>query len=153
MEVRDLLQDPEHIYQRNLEVPSVTGVGSARAIALAYSVFATGGREVGLREETLRKLMAPPIPPMHGFHDECLKIDCAFSLGFVKPAKENPFGHPSSFGAPGFGGSFGFADPQNQIGYAYVLNRMGSYLIDPRDVALRTAMYKSIGKPDPFQNN
>jgi CubicO group peptidase (beta-lactamase class C family) len=150
--VRPLLQDRERIYQRNLEIPSGTGVGTARSIARAYSEFATGGRELGLSEETLRQLEAPPTPPSHGIRDECLKVDCVLSLGFLKPAKANPFGDPSSFGAPGTGGSFGFADPKNEIGYAYVLNRLGSHLIDPRDVALRKAMYKSIGISDPFKH-
>ena len=45
----------------------------------------------------------------------------------------------------------GFADPQAGVGYAYVLNRMGTYLEDPRDLALRTAMYRSIGETPPFQ--
>ena len=45
--------DEERIYARNFEVPSGGGVGTARAIAHAYSVFATGGRELGLRPETL----------------------------------------------------------------------------------------------------
>src|SRR5262250_1911139 len=40
--------DEERIYARNLEVPSGGGVGNARAIAHAYSVFATGGAEFGL---------------------------------------------------------------------------------------------------------
>jgi len=146
MEIRDLLQDPDHVYHRNLEVPSGTGVGTARAMAKAYSEFATGGKVLELREETLHKLMSDAVPPLHGFHDECLKIDCAFSLGFLKPTKYNPFGPRSSFGAPGSGGSFGFADPIAKIGYGYVLNRMGSRLVDPRDVALRTAMYKSVGQ-------
>ena len=43
--------DEQHIYARNLEVPSGGGVGTARAIAHAYSVFATGGKELGLRLE------------------------------------------------------------------------------------------------------
>jgi CubicO group peptidase (beta-lactamase class C family) len=51
---------------------------------------------------------------------------------------------------PGAGGSFGFADPEARIGYGYVLNRTGTYLIDPRDLALRTATYCSIGEPDPY---
>jgi hypothetical protein len=50
-------------------------VGTARAIAHAYSVFATGGKELGLREETLRQLMAPPITPVQGFRDGALKVD------------------------------------------------------------------------------
>jgi len=140
----------ERVYARNLEVPAGGGVGTARAIARAYSVFATSGRELDLHEETLRQLMAPPVPPLHGFHDECLKVEVAFSLGFMKPTPNNPFSHPSSFGAPGTGGSFGFADPQAEIGYGYVTNRIGMSLKDPRELALRNAMYRSIGETDPY---
>ena len=142
--------DPERIYARNLEVPAGGGVGTARAIAHAYSEFATGGRVLGLREDTLRQLMAPAIPPLHGFYDDCLKVEVQYSLGFTKPSPKYPFGHPSAFGAPGSGGSFGFADPQASVGYGYVLNQMGSHLVDPRDLALRTAMYRSIGEIPPF---
>jgi CubicO group peptidase (beta-lactamase class C family) len=142
--------DPDRVYARNLEVPSGGGVGTARAIAQAYSVFATGGRELGVREETLQQLMAPAVPPLHGFYDECLKVEVPFSLGFMKPSPKNPFSHPSAFGAPGAGGSMGFADPQAGVGYAYILNRMSTYLSDPRDLALRDAMYRSIGEPHPF---
>ena len=138
--------DKERVYARNFEVPSGGGVGTARAIARAYSVFATGGKELGLREETLRQLMAPPVAPLHGFRDGALKVDVRFSLGFTKPGPKNTFGHPGSFGSPGFGGSFGFADPEAKIGYGYVLNRHDTYFMDPRDIALRTAMYRSIGE-------
>jgi CubicO group peptidase (beta-lactamase class C family) len=140
----ELALENERVYARNLEVPSGGGVGTARAIAQAYSVFATGGRELGLREETLRQLMAPPVPPLRGFRDACLKTEIAFSLGFSKPSPKNPFAHPSAFGGPGAGGSSGFADPNARIGYGYVPNRMGTYLDDPRDAALRNAMYRSI---------
>jgi len=142
--------DKERVYARNFEVPAGGGVGTARAIAHAYSVFATGGKELGLREETLRQLMAPPVAPLRGFRDGALKVEAPFSLGFTKPFPKNPFGSPSSFGAPGMGGSFGFADPQAEIGYGYVLNGMGTHLEDPRDRALRTAMYRSIGETDPY---
>lgn len=141
--------DEEHVYARNLEIPAGGGVGTARAIAHAYSVFATGGKELGLREETLRQLMAPPVAPLLGFHDEVLKLETRFSLGFAKPDPDDPFGPPSSFGHPGSGGAFGYADPEAAIGYGYVLNRMDRYAIDPRDRALRKAMYRSIGEPGP----
>jgi hypothetical protein len=52
---------------------------------------------------------------------------------------------------PGFGGSFGFADPVSGIGYAYVLNRMDTYFVDPRDLALRNAMYRSIEEREPYR--
>ncbi|MFX1255455.1 MAG: serine hydrolase domain-containing protein [Promethearchaeota archaeon] len=147
----ELSLDKERVYARNFEIPSGGGVGTARAIAQAYSVFATGGKELGLREETLQQLMAPPIAPLHGFRDRILKVEMPCSLGFARPSTKNPFGSPSSFGAPGTGGSFGFADPEAEIGYGYVLNGMGTSLVDPRELALRTAMYRSIGETNQYQ--
>ena len=141
----ELPHDDQRIYSRNLEVPSGGGVGTARAIARAYSVFATGGRELGLRPETVQLLRAPAIPAAHGFYDECMKGEAQFSLGFMKPSTSFPFGHAGSFGSPGAGGALGYADPQAGIGYAYVTCKMGTSLTgDPRDVALRNAL-ASIG--------
>lgn len=138
--------DDEHVYARDLEVPAGGGVGTARAMARAYSVFATGGRELGLREETLRQLTAPATPSAHGFHDECLKGEVEFSLGFMKGCRNWPFGHDGAFGAPGMGGSLAYADPQARTAYAYVTNRLGSHVTaDPRDVALRAAMPAASG--------
>jgi CubicO group peptidase (beta-lactamase class C family) len=133
--------DAQRVYARNFEVPSGGAVGTARGIAHAYSVFATGGRELGLRQETLDLLAAPAVAPRYGFYDECLKGPVQFSLGFMKPSAVWPFGGPSSFGSPGSGGSLGFADPETGVGYAYVTSQMGTTLTgDPRDVALRNAV-------------
>ncbi len=142
----ELPHDESRVYARNLEVPSGGAVGTARAIAHAYSVFATGGRELGLKQATLDLLAAPAIPPKRGFYDECMKADgIKFSLGFMKPSPAWPFGSTSSFGSPGAGGSLGFADPAAGIGYAYVTSQMGAALTgDPRDVALRDALYFAI---------
>jgi CubicO group peptidase (beta-lactamase class C family) len=140
------LHDEQRVYTRNLEVPSGGAIGTARAIAHAYGVFAAGGRELGIRKETLDLLAAPAIAPTRGFHDECMRSNnIQFSLGFMKPSPEWPFGNISSFGAPGSGGSLGFADPTAGIGYAYVTSQMGTRLTgDPRDVALRDALYSVI---------
>jgi CubicO group peptidase (beta-lactamase class C family) len=140
-----LFLDRERIYSRNLENPSGNGVGTARAMAQAYSVFATGGKELALRQETLQALMAPAVPPLHGFYDEVMKKEMFFSLGFLKPSRTYPFGHRSAFGEPGHGGSFAFADPEVGLGYAYVTNQMGTKQGgDPRDLALRQALWQSI---------
>ncbi len=138
--------DEQRIYARNFEVPSGGGVGTARAIAHAYNVFATGGRELQLRQETLLALAAPAIPATHGFYDECMMGDgVRFSLGFMKPGPVWPFGNEGSFGSPGAGGSFGFADPKAGIGYGYVTSQMGAALTgDPRDLALQDAVYSII---------
>jgi CubicO group peptidase (beta-lactamase class C family) len=139
-------QDEKHVYARNLEVPSGGGVGTARGIAHAYGVLAAGGQALGLRQETLDLLAAPAIPPTRGFYDECMKADgIQFSLGFMKSSPTWPFGSARSFGSPGAGGSLGFADPTSGIGYAYITSQMGTALTgDPRDVALREAVYSVI---------
>jgi len=146
----ELLEDREHVYPRKVEVPSGGGIGTARAMAKAYSVFANGGKELGLREETLEQLMAPAVPPTQGFYDEVMKLrGIQMSLGFMKPSPENLFAHPSSFGMLGFGGCIGFADPHAKAGFAYAPNRTDTYLMDPRQNALRLAMYRSIGETNP----
>jgi len=141
--------DEERVYARNLEVPSGNAVATARGIAHAYSGFANGGCDLGLRKETLDLLAAPAIRPTRGFYDECLKGDgVQFSLGFMKPSSVWSFGSSSaSFGSPGSGGSLGFADPTARIGYAYVTSQSGTALTgDPRDVALRDALYAALEK-------
>jgi CubicO group peptidase (beta-lactamase class C family) len=139
--------DEQRVYARNLEVPAGGGVATARGMAHAYGVFAAGGRELGLRKATLDLLAAPAIPPTRGFHDECLKGEVQFSLGFMKPCENWRFGGPRSFGSPGTGGALGFADPDAGLGYAYVTSRMGTtFTGDPRDVALRDALYAVLRK-------
>jgi len=142
----ELPHDDARVYARNLEVPSGGGVATARGIAHAYSVFSTGGLELGLRPETFRLLTAAAIPPVCGFYDECMKADgTQFLLGFMKSAPGWSFGSTGSFGAPGAGGSLGFADPTAGIGYAYVTSQMGTHLTgDPRDIALRDALYAAV---------
>jgi CubicO group peptidase (beta-lactamase class C family) len=145
----ELPHDPPHVYARNLEVASGGGVGTARAIARAYSVFATGGRELKLNPRTLQALCAPAMPPAQGFYDECMHADgVQFSLGFMKSTPLIPFGSALAFGAPGAGGAMGFADPQTGIGYGYVTSQGGTSLTgDPRDVALRGAVFSVVPPP------
>jgi len=138
--------DAQHIYARDFEVPSGGGVGTARAIARAYSVFATGGEALQLNQATLAALAVPATPPTRGFYDECMMGDGVhFSLGFMQHCPVWPFGCEGSYGSPGSGGSLGFADPKAGIGYAYVTNHMGTALTgDPRDLALRNALYSIV---------
>lgn len=142
LEGSELPLDEGAVYARELEVASGGGVGTARALAHAYGVFASGGGELGLRPETLVELAAPGLAPSRGFHDECLGSDAVyFSLGFMKCCPDWRFGSAGSYGAPGFGGALGYADPATGIGYGYVTNRAGTTLTgDPRDVALRAAL-------------
>ena len=135
--------DDERIYARDLEVPSGNAVATARGIAHAYSVFATGGGDLGVGKGTLDLLAAPAIPPLHGFYDECMKAHgVEFSLGFMKSCPAFQFGSLGSYGFPGAGGAMGFADPEMGVGFAYVTSQMGTELtVDPRVVALTDALY------------
>jgi CubicO group peptidase (beta-lactamase class C family) len=139
--------DTERVYARDLEVPSGGGVGTARGLAAAYGALANGGEVLGIRPETLASLQAPAVPPRRGFHDACFGGEVQFSLGFMKPTPVWPFGHEGAFGAPGAGGSLGYADPATGIGYGYVANRIGTKQDgDPRDVALRRAIETVLGE-------
>ena len=142
------VRDENRVYIRNVEVPSGGVVGTARGIARAYGAFASGGRELGVRPATLKLLAAPAVPPSSGtFYDDFFRANVQFSLGFMKPGGVWRFGSVHSFGAPGSGGSLGFADPDAGVGYAYVTSQMGTALTgDPRDVALREALYSALEK-------
>jgi CubicO group peptidase (beta-lactamase class C family) len=129
-----------------VEVPAGNGVGTARAIARAYSAFAEGGAELGITPETFERLTAPPeFAPVR---DEIIHLPAYYSLGFLRPGPKVAFGSSAkAFGAPGAGGSFAYADPDARLGYAYVMNKLDFYLVDdPREKALRDAIYRAMAK-------
>jgi CubicO group peptidase (beta-lactamase class C family) len=129
-----------------VELPAGNGVGTARAIARAYSAFAEGGGELGITPETFARLTA--LPEVHGDKDVVLGVPSYFSLGFLRPGPTVFFGSSQrAFGAPGAGGSFAFADPDARLGFAYVMNKLDFYLEnDPREKALRDAVYRAIAQ-------
>jgi CubicO group peptidase (beta-lactamase class C family) len=115
-------------------------------MAKAYGEFATGGHLLRLREETLNALKRPAAPPRDGLLNMVLRVDTIFSLGYCKTFPAFRFGLGEEvFGTPGAGGSFCFADPEAEIGFAYGMNKMGFYLWDdPREKSLRDAVYRCI---------
>lgn len=126
---------------RRIELPASNGHGTARAVAKAYGTFACGGGPLGLKPETLAALEQPAAAPTGGTYDLVLRREMTFSLGYCKPSPSFDFGSSGrAYGTPGAGGSFGFADPDLQLGFAYVMNRMDFYLVaDPRETALSRA--------------
>ncbi|WP_297699742.1 serine hydrolase domain-containing protein [Mycobacterium sp.] len=131
---------------RAVEIPSANGIGTARSVARMYGSAAAGGAELGLSAGTLEALAAPATPPTQGVRDKVMHIDVAYSLGFCKPVPHFTFGSSDqAFGTPGFGGSFGCADPDTGIGFTYVMNRLGFHLwSDPRELALRQALFRDV---------
>ncbi len=130
----------------SIEIPAGNGIGQVRAVARAYSAMALGGAELGISADTMAALTKPAQPPSQGLFDEVLKTNTCFSLGYLKPFPDFRFGNSdSAFGTPGAGGSFGFADPDAEIGFCYAMTRMGNqFFDDPREKALREALYRCI---------
>jgi CubicO group peptidase (beta-lactamase class C family) len=121
------------------EIPSVNGFGTARAIARIYSEVALNSRLFGDAASELARASEPR-------RDAIMRVETAFSLGFMKAAGSFlQFSTPAAFGMPGLGGSFGFADPGRQLAFCYITNRMDFYpWNDPRELALRTAVYSAL---------
>lgn len=142
--------DPNDRRVLSVEMAAGNGVGTARALARLYSVFAEGGTELGVGQETMAQLTAEPVGD--GRPDVVMGIQSHYSLGFLRPGPQPTFGSsPRAFGAPGAGGSFGFADPDAHLGYAYVMNKTDFYLTDdPRERALRDAVMAGLAaQPSP----
>ena len=120
-------------------IVSFGGIGSATSLAKFYSMLANGGQLNGPRffaEETIAQMTTTLASGI----DRVFQIPTAFSAGFMKDppdATRRIFG-PSSlaFGHPGAGGSHAFADPENGLSFAYVMNQMEQSLL-PNEKSLR----------------
>ncbi|MFB9319263.1 serine hydrolase domain-containing protein [Cryptosporangium minutisporangium] len=135
-----------------VELPAANGTGEVRAVARAYSAAISG--ELGLSDDTLAALTETAPPPSGGADDLVLRVETRYSLGYAKPFPRFVFGSSANqaFGTMGTGGSFGFADPDTGIGFAYAMNRTGFRLWDdPREHALRQALYVDVLKERPQQ--
>jgi CubicO group peptidase (beta-lactamase class C family) len=136
---------------RALEIISFSGIGSASSLAKFYGMLGNGGEMDGHRyfkPETIAQMTTTLASGM----DRILQIPTSFSAGFMQdPPDAQPriFGPSvSAFGHPGAGGSNAFADPENGIGFAYVMNQMEQSLL-PNEKSLRLidAIYSS--RPSP----
>ena len=132
---------------RSASIPSMSGIGSARALAKFYAMLAAGGRWEGVSYFGDSELGWMSTRIAQGF-DKILHIETSFSAGFmmdpVAGGKVRELFGPSlrAFGHSGAGGSLGFADPDSAIGFGYVMNRMeAGVLPGARAQALIRALY------------
>lgn len=116
---------------RQASLPAFGGIGTARGLARFYALLAGDGTWGGRRwfhPETLEQMRRTLVQGS----DKVLLSEKAFSAGFMRDPL-HPGGHkirqvfgPSltAFGQPGAGGSNAFADPEQRLGFAYVMNQM-----------------------------
>lgn len=120
-------------------IVSMSGIGTAHALAKFYAMLANGGQLDGQCWLTAHTISCMT-HMLAADEDLVLEIPTAFSAGFMQNApgtKRAIFG-PSAqaFGHPGAGGCHAFADPENGIAFAYVMNQMLQSLL-PNEKSLR----------------
>lgn len=127
---------------RLAQIPSANAHATAHGLATVYGALADGSERL-LRGDTIelgRTSQGWCVDAVVGVSNE-------FGLGFTLGSTQHSFGpNPFAFGHDGAGGTTGFADPENGVGFGYVMNRMGPGLRDdPRKMALVAATYACLG--------
>jgi len=136
-------------------IVSFGAIGSANSLAKFYSMLANAGA-IDDREFFSAKTMGWMKTTLTDGTDRVFQISTAFSAGFMKDSQANLTGltgrvpgtrrmfgkSPMAFGHPGAGGSHAFADPENKIAFAYVMNQMEqSVLPNRKSLRLVDAVY------------
>jgi CubicO group peptidase (beta-lactamase class C family) len=124
---------------RALPMVSFGGIGSANSLAKFYAMLANGGQMEGRRFFSAESISGMTTSLTSGM-DRVFGIPTSFSAGFMKDppgATRRIFGSsPLAFGHPGAGGSHAFADPENGVAFAYVMNQMEQNIL-PNEKSLR----------------
>ena len=139
-------QPPASDELRRADIPSVSGYGTAPALARAMAIFACDGRvdgEAWLRTDTVAQALKPRITGP----DLVLPFELSWAAGLLCNAQVKVYGPGrQSVGHSGWGGSCAFADPEEGLSGAYVMNRQSPDLIgDPRSRRLIDAAYEGLG--------
>lgn len=125
------------------EIPAANGICDARSLARLYA--ACVGEVDGTRLLTADQVKAAIAPRTHGPNFILMDMEVEFGLGFMLNQGIIALGGPSSFGHFGAGGSVGWGDPDAELGFGYVMNRMDIGLAgDVRSLNLVNACYAAI---------
>ena len=129
---------------RAAEVPAANGVADARSVARMYA--ACVGEVDGVRLLMPEQLKRATTQLTSGPNTILLGLDIQFGLGFMVPSSIMTLGGPNSFGHFGAGGSMGWADPDAELAFGYVMNKMAMGLAgDMRTQNLVQACYAALG--------
>lgn len=125
------------------EIPAAGGISDARSIARMYA--ACIGEVEGIRLLTPAQLRDATTQRTQGPNIVILDLDLQFGLGFIVPSSLVQLGGPHAFGHFGAGGSAGWADPDAELAFGYVMNRMDIGLAgDQRSYRLINACYDAL---------
>ncbi len=129
---------------RSAEIPATNGHASARGLTLCYQAFTDG------------TLVSPQVfsavtrEQTRGETDRVLGGRVRRSCGFILNCADVPMGpSPSGFGHSGTGGSIAFADPDNDLVFAYVMNQLHADGVN-RYRKLIDAVYRCVDSTEPL---
>lgn len=130
------------------EQPAANGMATARDLARLYAILARGGTSDTGYQVLSRETLPLCWEEQSAGHDRVLKRPTRFSHGFMlgQPGPLTSFGPGRrNFGHNGLGGTLTIADPDHQVGFGYVTNRLGNYvLVDPRPRELLDTFYRCL---------
>ena len=131
---------------RGADIPSVTGCGTAAALARVMAIFANDGRLDGKAWLHTNTVEAATKTRIAG-EDLVLPYDLSWGAGLLRNERLKIYGPGRQTVAhSGWGGSCAFADPDEGLSGAYVMNRQSPDLIgDPRSRRLIDAAYEGLG--------
>lgn len=126
---------------REIEIPSANGIGTAKAVAQLYGIYAHGGQLAGSRVISEAAFEALTQSRVKG-QDLVLPYITEFAAGVMR----NNIGlygpNPETLCHSGWGGSLALGDPNRGLSMAYVMNRQSNSLqADPRATRLVQALY------------
>lgn len=126
---------------REIEIPSANGIGSARAVAALYGIYAHGGYLGGdqlISEAAFEALTQSRVKGQ----DLVLPYITEFAAGVMRNNLGLYGPNPNTLCHSGWGGSLAFGDPDRKLSGAYVMNRQSNSLqADPRATHLIHALY------------
>jgi CubicO group peptidase (beta-lactamase class C family) len=133
------------------EVPAANGITNATSLSRLYAGL-IGTVEGGPAEPVLTTEQVDQARQVRTFGADQVFLSLGFPMeqhigqGFWISSPFAPFGGEGSFGHSGAGGSYGFADPENDLAVGYVMNLMQSGMLgDPRARRLIKASYAAVG--------
>jgi len=133
------------------EVPAANGITNAASLSRLYAGL-IGTVEGGPAEPILTRAQVDEARTVRTFGPDQVFLSLGFPLeqhigqGFWIANPFALFGGEGSFGHSGAGGSYGFADPENNLAVGYVMNQMSNAVTgDARAHRLVKACYESVG--------
>ena len=128
---------------RAAELPAANGVADARSIARLYASCI--GEVDGIRILTDTQLKQATTQLTSGPNVVLMGLYIQFGLGFMLHSSLMQLGGENSFGHFGAGGSMGWADPDAELAFGYVMNKMQMGLAgDTRTTNLLDACYDAL---------